>query len=124
MTNSAGYSPNESTRSISINRVDVEIFDPPMCCSTGLCGPTLDQTLLNVNEMVIKLGKEGVNIERYQMTSNPNAFLNNSDVMRLVREQQLTALPITVVRGKVIKIGSYPDLNEIMAAIGHLGSSS
>ncbi len=34
---------------------DVEFFDPPMCCPTGLCGPTLDQTLLDVNEMVISL---------------------------------------------------------------------
>lgn len=24
----------------------VEIFDPPMYCPTGLCGPALDQTLL------------------------------------------------------------------------------
>jgi len=102
----------------------MEIFDPPMCCSTGLCGPTLDQTLLNVNEMVIKLGKEGLNIERYQMTSSPNAFLTNPDVMRLVREQELSALPITVVRGKVIKIGSYPDLNEIKIALDQLESAS
>ena len=124
MTNPTGYSQNESTRSISTNRVDVEIFDPPMCCSTGLCGPTLDQTLLNVNEMVINLGKQGVKIERYQMTSNPNAFLNNSDVMRLVQEQQLTALPITVIQGKVIKTGAYPDLNEIKTALAQLGSAS
>ncbi|MDR3573663.1 MAG: arsenite efflux transporter metallochaperone ArsD [Anaerolineaceae bacterium] len=124
MTNSNGYSPNETTISISTNRVDVELFDPPMCCSTGLCGPTLDQTLLNVNEMVINLRKEGLIIERYQMTSNPNAFLNNADVMRLVQEQQLTALPITVVKGKVIKTGAYPDLNEIKAAIAQIGSAS
>jgi len=30
----------------------VEFFDPPMCCPSGLCGPTLDQTLLDVNEMI------------------------------------------------------------------------
>jgi hypothetical protein len=124
MTNSTGYSPNESIKSIPTIQVDVEIFDPPMCCSTGLCGPTLDQTLLNVNEMVINLGKEGLRIERYQMTSNPNAFLNNPDVMRLVQEQQLTALPITVIKGKVIKTGAYPDLNEIKTALAQLGSAS
>jgi hypothetical protein len=124
MTISNGYSPNETTKSIATIQVDVELFDPPMCCSTGLCGPTLDQTLLNVNEMVINLGKEGLKIERYQMTSNPNAFLNNPDVMRLVQEQQLTALPITVIKGKVIKTGAYPDLNEIKTALAQLGSAS
>jgi hypothetical protein len=93
----------------------VEFFDPPMCCPTGLCGPTLDQTLLDVNEMVLTLQAEGLKVERYQMTGQPQAFLNNSDVMRLVREQQMAALPITVVRGQVIKVGAYPTLTEIKA---------
>jgi hypothetical protein len=62
----------------------------------------LDQTLLDLNEMILSLQAEGVSIERYQMTSHPQAFLNNPEVMRLVREKQMDALPITVVRGKVI----------------------
>lgn len=92
---------------------DVELFDPPMCCPTGLCGPTLDQTLLDVNEMILSLQGSGVQVARYQMASDPQAFLNNADIMRLVREQQMAALPITVVRGKVIKVGEYPSLMEI-----------
>ena len=95
----------------------VEIFDPPMCCPTGMCGPTLDQTLLDVNEMVLGLQADGITVERYQMTSHPQAFLNNSDVMRLVREKEMAALPITVVRGKVAKSGAYPTLAEIKALL-------
>lgn len=95
----------------------VELFDPPMCCPTGLCGPTLDQTLLDVNEMILTLQAEEVSIERYQITSHPQAFLNNPDVMRLVREKQMAALPITVVRGRVLKIGAYPALAEVQAAL-------
>ncbi len=98
-------------------QANVEIFDPPMCCSTGLCGPTLDQTLLNVNEMVLALQAEGICLERYQMTSHPNAFLSNNEVMRLVREKQLAALPITVVRGRIIKVGAYPSQAEVHAAL-------
>ncbi len=95
----------------------VELFDPPMCCPTGLCGPTLDQTLLDVNEMVLTLQAEGLKVERYQMTGQPQAFLSNSDVMRLVREQQMAALPIIVVRGQVVKVGAYPTLSEIKACL-------
>jgi hypothetical protein len=51
------------------------------------------------------------------MASNPHAFLNNPEVMRLVREKQMEALPITVVRGKVIKVGAYPNTEEIRAAL-------
>jgi len=95
------------------NQPDVEIFDPPMCCPTGLCGPTLDQTLLDVSEMIVALQKEGLRVERYQMTSHPQAFLNQPEVMRLVREKQMAALPIIVVRGKIISEGNYPKLEEI-----------
>lgn len=92
---------------------DVEIFDPLMCCPTGVCGPTIDQALLDLNEMMMALQSQGVSVARYQMTSHPNAFLANAEVMKLVREQQMAALPITVVRGKVIKAGAYPTLAEV-----------
>ncbi len=94
---------------------DVEIFDPPMCCPTGICGPTIDQDLLDFNEMMLALQAQGISVARYQMTSHPNVFLGNAEVMKLVREQQMAALPITVVHGKVIKAGAYPTLEEIKA---------
>lgn len=95
----------------------VEIFDPPMCCPTGLCGPALDQTLLDVNEMILSLQTDGVRVQRYQMTSQPSAFLGSAEVMKLVREKEMAALPITVVRGKVVKVGAYPTLTEVKAAL-------
>lgn len=96
---------------------DVEIFDPPMCCPTGLCGPTLDQTLLDVDEMVLDLQAEGLRVARHQMTSDPQAFLRNTEVMTLVRERQMDALPITVVRSRVIRTGAYPAPHEVRAAL-------
>ncbi len=98
----------------------VEFYDPPLCCSTGLCGPVLDQTLLDVNEMILVLQRENLRVERFQMTSHPNAFLNNDEVMKLVRAKQMEALPITVVRGKIIKVGVYPSLEEVHAALNGL----
>lgn len=95
----------------------IELFDPPMCCPTGLCGPALDQTLLDVNEMILSLQEEGVYVERYQMTSHPQKFIGNDEVMRLVRERQMEALPITAVHGQVIKVGMYPTVDEIRAAL-------
>ncbi len=109
--------PLLNTLPTSIVPADVEFFDPPMCCPTGLCGPTLDQTLLDVNEMIMTLQHDNLRVERYQMASNPNAFLGNAEVMKLVREKQMDALPIIVVRGKVIKVGAYPSAEEIRAAL-------
>ncbi len=70
-----------------------------------------------MNEMILTLKAEDVSIERYQITSRPQAFLNNTDVMRLVREKQMAALPLTVVRGRVLKVGAYPTLAEVRAAL-------
>ena len=109
----ANFVPLFNTLPTSLSPADIELFDPPMCCPTGICGPTLDQTLLDVNEMVLSLQRDNLRVERYQMASNPNAFLDNAEVMKLVREQQMAALPITVVRGKVIKTGAYPSLAEV-----------
>jgi hypothetical protein len=109
--------PVLNTLPASIAPADVEFFDPPMCCPTGLCGPTLDQTLLDVNEMILALQRDNLRVERYQMASRPNAFLDNAEVMKLVREKQMEALPITVVRGKVAKVGAYPTVDEIRAAL-------
>lgn len=109
----SNFVPLFETIPASSSNADVEFFDPPMCCPTGICGPTIDQVLLDLNETIIELQSQGVSVARYQMTSHPNAFLNNGEVMKLVREQQMDALPITVVHGKVIKAGEYPTLTEI-----------
>ena len=111
--------PNSSAagEATALTVADVEIFDPPLCCPTGLCGPTLDQTLLDVDEMMLDLQAQGRRVERYQMTSDPQAFLGNPEVMALVRERQMDALPITVVRSRVIKAGTYPTLSEVRAAL-------
>jgi len=105
----------------SVRAAAVEIFDPPLCCPTGLCGPTIDPALLDVNEMVLKLQAQGVAVERYQMTAQPQAFMNNPQVFRLIQERQLDALPITTVNGQVIKAGDYPSLDEVQVALngGH-----
>ncbi len=99
------------------NAPDVEIFDPPMCCPTGMCGPTVDQTLLDVSDMIWALRKEGLRVERYQMSTDPQAFLANPEVMRLVREKQTAALPIVLLRGKIVTEGRYPKLAEIQSRL-------
>ncbi len=98
--------------------VKIEIFDPPLCCPTGICGPNVDQTLINVNEMIALLQNDGIQVERYQMITHPHAFLNNAEVMKLVQEKQMAALPITVISNKVIKSGSYPTTEEINTILG------
>ncbi|MEI7643863.1 MAG: arsenic metallochaperone ArsD family protein [Chloroflexales bacterium] len=105
------------TRPAAPAQADVAFYDPPMCCPTGLCGPALDQTLLDTNELVLDLKARGLHVERYQMIGSPQAFLANPEVMRLVRALNMAALPITAVRGVVIRSGAYPTRAEVEAAL-------
>ena len=97
--------------------MEVEIFDPPLCCPTGLCGPVLDTTLLDLADTVATLAKEGHSVVRHMMTSDPQAFMRNRTVYELVRARQLEVLPITLVRGEVVKTSAYPTLEELHAAL-------
>jgi hypothetical protein len=72
--------------------------------------------------MIFALQSKGIVVKRYQMASDPNAFLNNEAVMRLVRELQMSALPVIVINGKVIKSGSYPTLAEVEIALNERAS--
>lgn len=110
-------SRNEPMLGVASSGARLEIFDPPMCCTSGMCGPTIDQTLLNVNQMLLTLQERGVEVRRYQMSVQPQAFMGNADVFRLLREQQLAALPITALDGRVIKTGAYPTLAEVEAGL-------
>ncbi len=96
---------------------DVEIFDPPLCCPTGLCGPVLDTTLVDLSEAVMALQAEGRSVVRHMMTADPQAFMRNREVYQLIRERQLQALPITVVQGHIVKTDAYPSLTEIRDAL-------
>ncbi len=121
MSDSIRFEERQSAPPMS--SVPVEIFDPPMCCPTGMCGPTIDPVLLDVNEMIVALQSEGIPVARYQMATHAQAFVNNKEVFRLIREKQLAALPITVVRGQIVQVGAYPTLAQVRAALnGHENS--
>jgi len=99
------------------SRPRVEIYDPPLCCPTGLCGPTADPALLDINDTVVTLKSHGVSVERYSLNFQPQAFLAEPEVYRLVRERRLSALPITLVDRRIVKTGAYPSLDEIRQAL-------
>ncbi len=89
-----------------------------MACCTGSRGLTSGQATGEANETVLTLQARGVRVKRYQMATDPGAFLGNKQVMRLIHERQnMTVLPITVVNGLVIKTESYAKLEEIEAVL-------
>ena len=88
------------------------IYDPPMCCSTGVCGPNPDKALINLQDTLEKVKKMGAEVERHLITQSPQAFRENPEIIKLIQEKQLKALPITTCDGKIVKTGAYPTLKE------------
>lgn len=98
-------------------KTKIVIYDPPMCCSTGVCGPNPDPTLISLQDTLEKVKKMDVAVERYLITQSPKEFRENPEVLKLIQEQQLKALPITICNGEIIKIGAYPTLEELQTII-------
>ena len=98
----------------------IEIFDPPLCCPTGLCGPTIDPALLDINEAILKLKSEfdgRANIGRYLLGQQPGKFVQQTDVITRLKLNGVAVLPITVVNGVVKKERAYPSYAELKAWI-------
>jgi hypothetical protein len=93
----------------------IEFFEPPMCCSTGLCGPSVDETLVRLSENIERIKKEYPEVEvmRYMITQQPLKFRENEEVYGLVRDIGKSMLPITTVDGKVIATQGYPSWEEL-----------
>ncbi|APC49066.1 arsenite efflux transporter metallochaperone ArsD [Virgibacillus dakarensis] len=90
----------------------VEIFDPAMCCSTGVCGPSVDPNLTRVASAVYSLGQKDVDIKRFNLANEPAAFAENETVNQVLQEKGADALPVTLLDGEVVKVGEYPTNEE------------
>lgn len=89
------------------------IFDPAMCCSTGVCGPSVNPELLRISTTINNLNNKGILVERYNLTSNPQIFVDNKTINELLMEKGVDVLPVTMLEGKIVKMGSYPTNEEI-----------
>ena len=93
------------------------IFDPAMCCATGVCGPSVDPELLRVATVINNLKNKGIIVERYNLTNNPQAFVDNNVVNQLLNRDGVEVLPITILEGEVVKTKTYPTNTEFCSML-------
>ncbi|MDO8473780.1 MAG: arsenic metallochaperone ArsD family protein [Dehalococcoidia bacterium] len=94
----------------------VEIFEMP-ACGDPRAEDSHNPELRRVNQMTRELESEGVTVRLYSMNDNMNLFMQNPKVATMVFQQRLKVLPITVVNGNVIKVESYPTIEEVRSAL-------
>ncbi|SIS39737.1 arsenite efflux transporter metallochaperone ArsD [Salimicrobium flavidum] len=96
----------------------LEIYDPAMCCSTGVCGPGVDPELVRVASAVHSLKKHGYDVVRFNLAEDPGAFTENETVNRLLQEEGADVLPVTLLDGEVLKKEKHPSNEELSGWFG------
>lgn len=96
----------------------IEVFDPPMCCPTGICGPDVDPKLVQFAADLQWLAGRGVQVERYNLAQQPDKFADCkpvTDAMVLAGE---LCLPLILVNGEIASRNTYPDRTVLAGLAG------
>lgn len=91
---------------------EVKIFEPAMCCATGLCGVGVDPELLRISTVLNTLKEKGIVVERFNLSNAPQEFVDNKAVNDFVNQYGVDNLPVTLVDGEIKVIGHYPSNDE------------
>ena len=98
--------------------VVLRVFDPPMCCSTGVCGPTVNPVLARFAADLNWLKSQGVRAERFNLVQQPDAFTKDSVVEQMLTKVGAECLPLILVDGRVVSQGAYPSREELTVFTG------
>jgi len=101
----------------------IEIFDPAMCCSTGVCGPSVDPELVRIQEALRQIQKQApeVHVSRYGLSADPQAFVTNTAVAELLKSEGPECLPLVFADGDVVGKGCYPSNEKLQAILKQTG---
>lgn len=90
----------------------VRIYEPVMCCNTGVSGVGIDSELMRMSKLMKIFSKQKLDVKRLDLSKTPQEFMRNSEVMSLIQEKKMDILPITVVEDKMVVTGRYPTNEE------------
>ena len=95
----------------------VEVFDPPMCCASGACGPNVDPALPRFAADLEWLQSQQVQVRRYNLAQEPHAFAAQPAVRGALEQRGQQCLPLIVADGAILSEGSYPSREELVALL-------
>ncbi len=97
----------------------LQVFDPAMCCSTGVCGPSVDPSLPRFAADLEWLKSKGLDVERYNLAQEVSAFTSNPVVKQVLNSKGSKCLPLLLLDGKIVAEGAYPT-REQLASLTHV----
>ncbi|WP_183634880.1 arsenite efflux transporter metallochaperone ArsD [Niveibacterium umoris] len=101
----------------------LKVYDPALCCSTGVCGTDVDQALVSFSADVAWATAQGASIERFNLAQQPMAFAENAVVKGFLERSGAEALPLILLDGEVALAGRYPNRAELTRWLGLQGEA-
>ena len=101
----------------------IQVYDRAMCCSTGVCGPSVDPVLPRFAADLDWLKSQGHHVDRFNLAQQPFEFTRNADVHQLLATQGTDCLPVVMIDGQVVSRGEYPSREQLAAWAGPAGAS-
>jgi hypothetical protein len=98
--------------------IALKVFDPALCCSTGVCGPEVDESLVTFAADLKWLTGQGVVVRRYNLAQEPGEFALNPAVHEALMAEGVDSLPILLVNEVIVARGEYPDRSELARLTG------
>lgn len=93
----------------------LEVFDPPMCCSSGVCGARVDPVLVRFAGDLQWLKKQGIAVSRFNLSADPAEFVLHDAVRDVLNTEGNECLPLILADGKIVSRGIYPSRDDLMA---------
>lgn len=95
----------------------LEIFEPAMCCPTGVCGVSVDPVLAQFNADLQALAESGVDVQRHSLSHDAAAFAAHAGVVREM-EAGMDRLPVVTIDGRIVSTGVYPTRAQLLHKLG------
>ncbi len=94
------------------------IYDPAMCCSTGICGPEVDTNLAQFAGDLDWLKTLGIDVKRINLSQEPALFAENEQVRTVLEKSGVEGLPVILVGDALLSSGQYPARDELTKMAG------
>lgn len=96
----------------------IRVFEPALCCNTGVCGPDVDAALVTFTADLAHLKERGADIERHNLANDPLAFAAEETVRSFLQVAGSDGLPLTLVDGVTVRTGEYPTREQLLRYAG------
>ena len=96
----------------------LKIYDPAMCCPTGVCGTSVDTKLLQLSNFINSLDKKMFEVKRYGLTTNPQEYVTNGEVSQLLNKEGVEVLHLIFLDDELLFKKDYPTVPELSSRMG------